>query len=42
MYLRGVSNCKAMINYYNRTDWKAKKGKLGNLEDEFIGSIVEK
>ena len=31
-----------MIAYYNRKDWKAKKGKLGKLDEEFIGSIVEK
>jgi len=31
-----------MIQYYNRKDWKSKKGKLGKLDEEFIGSIIEK
>jgi len=41
-YLQALSNCKHMINYYNKKDWKVKKGKLGNLDEEFIGSFVEK
>ena len=41
-FLKGVEAGKKMIHYYNRKDWKSKKGKLGKLDEEFIGSIIEK
>jgi len=30
------------MKYYNRKDWKDKKGKKDNLHEEYIGFLEEK
>jgi len=39
--LGSFETAKNLVDYYNRNDWKDKKGKKGKLDDEYIGYLSE-